>query len=93
MHTAVVQSLAVAHDRPAAQGAQAGPPQSTSVSVPFATPSLQPGSAHTPDEQNDVVQSSPVRHALPTPHAEHVPPPQSMAVSAPFFTPSAQVLA
>src|SRR5689334_17699859 len=57
------------------------PPQSTSVSLPFLTPSVQ-----TPFEQ-----SAPTVQTLLSAHLLQVPPPQSTSVSAPFFMPSRQV--
>jgi hypothetical protein len=41
--TPLTQSVAVAHDLPFAHCGQLGPPQSTSVSLPFLTPSVQVG--------------------------------------------------
>jgi hypothetical protein len=67
-----------------AQGTQLGPPQSTSVSVPFRAPSLQVGAWQTLPEQTEVTQSVPARQCLVTAHRPHAPPPQSMSVSAPF---------
>jgi hypothetical protein len=65
------QSPGSAHARSAAHGRQPGPPQSTSVSSPFFTPSEHVGdeqvplsSSHTPE-----LQSAGDAHALPTPHA------------------------
>ena len=40
---ALAQSLRLRHPLPTAQGGQSGPPQSTSVSRPFLTPSLHVG--------------------------------------------------
>jgi hypothetical protein len=74
-------------------GAHAEPPQSTSVSVPFFTPSLHPGCVQRPLEQYALVQSLPPMHFFPFAHAGHVPPPQSLSVSAPFSTPSLQLAA
>jgi hypothetical protein len=76
---------------PLAQGAHDGPPQSTSVSLPFFAASLQPALWHTPLLQTPVWQSTPARQALPTPHFVLQALPQSTSVSAPFFTKSLHV--
>jgi hypothetical protein len=47
-HTLLAQSLPTAQPWPAMHRGQAPPPQSTPVSAPFLTPSLQPGAAHRP---------------------------------------------
>lgn len=62
------------------------PPQSTPVSVPDSTLSLQVRQ-RLPSQRLEE-QSVPAEHASPVPHAPHVPPPQSTSVSAPFFKPS-----
>jgi hypothetical protein len=77
---------------PAEQGGQ-GPPQSTSVSVPFLTRSAQLGGWQVPEEQTPLTQSVPPWQVLPSGHGAQIPPPQSTAVSLPFFTPSAQLAA
>jgi hypothetical protein len=70
-----------------AQGAQV-PPQSTSVSVPFLTPSEQVGAWHVP-EHTRLVQSLATLQGCPVGHrAGHVVPPQSMPVSSWFAIPS-----
>jgi hypothetical protein len=68
------------------------PPQSTSVSAPDFTPSVQDGggAAHVPCSQMPLVQSGATRHPVPTGHFGHVPP-QSTPVSLPFSTPSVQL--
>ena len=70
---------------------QVGPPQSTSVSSPFATESLQLGAAHVCAVQTPLVQSGPTAQPIPTSQGEQAGPPQSRLVSEPFFTPSLQV--
>src|SRR5439155_17663609 len=66
------------------------PPQSTSVSSWFLSPSLQPGAAtqtlavHT----SIAAQSASTTHALPLAQGEQLPPPQSTAASPWFFMPS-----
>jgi hypothetical protein len=69
------------------------PPQSTSVSSPFCTVSLQDAALQTNGlpEQTPVVQSVPIAQVFPTSHLLHEAPPQSTAVSLPFFTTSEQV--
>jgi hypothetical protein len=88
----LAQSDPSAHRWNAAHGAQLAPPQSTSVSVPFCAPSVQPGDWQTlVCEQNPVVQSPFTVHGPPTLQPEHEVPPQSTPVSEPFFTPSVQL--
>ena len=77
-----MQSVATAQLRLLAHGLQV-PPQSTSVSLPFFTPSVQPGVWQIPDLQNVLAQSPSPEHFLPTAHLGHVLP-QSMSVSVPF---------
>jgi hypothetical protein len=72
-----------------AQGAQPFP-QSTPVSIPFLTPSLQVGTWQVPLEQTWLWQSVNVSHAAPFEQAGHAPPPQSTPVSEPFVTASLQ---
>jgi hypothetical protein len=82
------------HALPVAQGGQVPPPQSTSVSAPFFTPSVQLGAAHVPLVQvSPPAQSLAMVHALPVAQGGQVPPPQSTSVSAPSFTPSVQLAA
>src|SRR5688572_10727603 len=75
---------------PATQAGQV-PPQSTSVSEPFNTPSLHRVSRQMPPAQNPVVQSRGTRHAPGGGQGAHVLPPQSTSVSEPFFTASEHV--
>jgi len=69
------------------------PPQSTSVSVPFLTPSLQADAEQKCEPgQTPLVQSAAIKHPLPSAQVlpgAHVPP-QSVSVSFPFFTLSVQ---
>jgi hypothetical protein len=67
---------------------QVPPPQSTSVSPIFVTPSLQDAGEQVPFVQTPYKQSVPVLHLRVLPHFGHVPPPQSTSVSTPFCTPS-----
>jgi hypothetical protein len=69
---------------PVAHAAQVPPPQSTSVSLPFLTPSEQVGTRQTPPEQTLLEQSEEMRQTLPLAQAAQVPPPQSTSVSLPF---------
>jgi hypothetical protein len=62
-----------------------GPPQSTSVSPPFCTPSLHDAARHTKAEHTLLVQSAFTRHVSPGPQSGQVPPPQSTSVSVPFW--------
>jgi hypothetical protein len=83
------------HIFPFAQGGH-DPPQSTSVSVLFFTPSAQLAAAQIPSMQTPFAQSPATAQACPSGHflfvgdAAHEPP-QSIAVSVPFFTVSVQV--
>lgn len=43
VHTLLTQSVPATHFPPLGHGAHVLPPQSTSVSLPFFTPSLHPG--------------------------------------------------
>jgi len=65
------------------------PPQSTSVSSPFFTLSVQEV-VQTPPLQAPDAQSVPALHDLPMPQAVQAPP-QSTSVSVPFFTLSVQL--
>jgi hypothetical protein len=97
------QSPSEAQDLAAAQRSHVRPPQSTSVSSPFLTPSSHVGASQMPSvEQTPESQSasptlpSPAGHAFPGAHAGHTlpdaaAPPQSASVSPPFLTPSSQV--
>src|SRR5204863_513196 len=87
-HKPLEQSLLRAQSLPIWQGAQVPPPQSTSVSSPFLTTSVQEGFWQTPLEQKPLRQSSSMRQALPTAHRSHKFPLQSMSVSLPSRTPS-----
>jgi hypothetical protein len=66
------------------QAVQAAPPQSTSVSVPFFTPSVQAGNAQIEFLHTPLEQSEPIAQPAPSTHTAHVPPPQSTSVSSPF---------
>src|SRR5207244_1575965 len=66
------------------------PPQSTSVSKPFLTRSVQTG-ARQVTLQTPLPQSPETTHFFPAVHLGHRPPPQSTSVSEPFCVVSAQV--
>src|SRR3954470_11600026 len=66
-------------------------PQSTSLSVPFFTPSVQLGAWHTLPVHTPLEQSLPMVQARPVAHLVTHEPPQSTSVSVPFFAPSVQV--
>jgi hypothetical protein len=78
------QALLVPH------GPQVGPPQSTSVSAPFLTLSVQLGAWHVPPAHEPLAQSVPSVHVAPTAQGEQ-PGPQSTSASLPFLTLSTQV--
>ena len=92
LHHAEMQSRSAIQSLPRLHGAQAGPPQSSSVSLPFSLPSRQSGasSAQRPPSQRPVWQSAGARHSAPAAHGAHEPP-QSTPVSAPFLSPSVQL--
>jgi hypothetical protein len=88
MHTPLLQSPALPHALVSSHfGAIPPPPQSTSVSVPFFTMSVNVGAAHVPPLQTFDVQSAPVPQFLPTMHGGASAPPQSTSVSLLSFTP------
>jgi hypothetical protein len=91
-HTLLAQSLPASHSSPSAQSGQLGPPQSTSVSLAFRTPSVQVGTWHTPPLHTWLEQSLGALQPAPSPQRiqEGAGPPQSTSVSLPFSTPSAQ---
>lgn len=86
---AVAQSTLFLHACPSPHFGQAVPPQSTSVSVPLVTPSVQIGTWHvltTAPEHTPLLQSVGWSHFLPSAHALQFAPPQSTSVSFPFWT-------
>jgi hypothetical protein len=64
------------------------PPQSAPVSLPFLTPSVQAGAAHTLAEHTPLLQSVPALHASVAAHLAEQEPPQSTSVSSPLCVPS-----
>jgi hypothetical protein len=95
LHQADAQSALCTHFCLSAHGMQVAPPQSTSVSSPSITPSVQwlVWQVCMSAWHQVLVQSLPEMHALPSPHVEQVPPPQSTSVSAPSLRPSPHWLA
>jgi hypothetical protein len=85
-HTPSTQSASFSQSRPGRHGAH-GPPQSTSASVAFFTPSSQVGIWHVPSLQAPLKQSLCLSHGWPIPQGGQ-PPPQSMPVSAALSRPS-----
>jgi hypothetical protein len=67
------------------------PPQSTPVSLPFCTASVQLGAAQKALMQTPLWQSASFVHVESAGHALQSGPPQSMSVSTPFFTISVHV--
>jgi hypothetical protein len=65
----------------------APPPQSTSLSLPSTTPSLQLCARQVPEAHTPLEQSPLTLHVAPVAHGEHEEPPQSTNVSDPSFTP------
>jgi hypothetical protein len=81
LQTPLTQSVPTRQLCPAEHFGQVPPPQSTSVSLPFFTPSLQVGAWQTPPLQT-LLWQTPEQHGCPSPpHAVHVPLPlQTMLV-------------
>jgi hypothetical protein len=90
-HTPLWQSAATAHVPLVGHFGQVPPPQSTSVSAPFFTLSVQLADWQMLPTQTPLWQSPPTLHVLPAAHFGHEAPPQSMSVSVPFFTVSVQL--
>jgi hypothetical protein len=88
--TECAQSVPSKQPAPAGQTGQL-PPQSTPVSVPLRTLSVQLGAAQVPFVQTLLEQSTATKHRLAVPQRRQVPPPQSISVSLPFLTLSVQV--
>jgi hypothetical protein len=96
LHTWLWQSLPWRQIRLSGQAGQAPPPQSTSVSVPLSTLSLQVAMAQVCVVllQTWLRQSrGPFVQPWPAGHAGQAPPPQSIPVSVPLRTPSLQAAA
>src|SRR5437016_4791201 len=88
---ALTQSAAPAHICPFAHLFGQIPPQSTSVSWPFLSTSVQEGTSHLLLVQLLLWQSAPRMQLLPSAHWLGQVPPQSTSVSVPFFMLSLQV--
>jgi len=80
-----LQSLAVTHVFESTHELPHAPPQSTSDSVPFFTPSKHVATAHVFAVQTPDPQSVPAEHALPDSHLAAHEPPQSTSDSVPFL--------
>src|SRR4051812_29553129 len=76
------QSVFTEHAKPEAHPEQTPPPQSTSVSLPFLTPSAQP-EAQVPLEHTPPLQSVLAPHFFPSAQRARHEPPQSTSVSSP----------
>lgn len=89
VHLLVTQSMSRAHILPLAQASHVGPPQSTSVSWPLYTASVQLGMVHLPLEH---IRESQSVFLLQTENAGQLPhlPPQSTPISSPFWRRSLQ---
>src|SRR4051812_8667208 len=74
------QSAFAGHARPKPQGAEHAPPQSTSASPPFFTPSVHVGVAQPPPAHTPLAQSAGIAQCFPSAQAGHAPPPQSTSV-------------
>ena len=83
MQLELLQSIWPLHAWPSAHAGH-DPPQSTSVSSPFATPSPQLGGAHFVLTQNPLAQSFPSEQPESFPHFAGHSPPQSTSDSPPF---------
>ncbi len=88
-HTPVSQSVPWLHVWPTVHAGQP-PPQSTSVSAPFSTLSLQVGAWHTLFVHTADWQSAPMMQPSPSAQPGQTPP-QSTSVSSWFSIPSVQV--
>ena len=93
VQTPVRQSLAaVQRSRSGQRGHMVEPPQSTSLSPPFRSPSVQLAAAHVPPVHTPLSQSVPAVQLAPAPHRPHIDvPPQSTPLSPPLATPSEQL--
>jgi hypothetical protein len=81
VQTPFKQSVAARHAVPCAHFGQLAPPQSTSLSAPFVTLSLQVATRHVPPVQTPLEQSTAPRHALPSGQRLQALPPQSVSLS------------
>jgi hypothetical protein len=93
VHSVLTQSAPATHALPSEHLGQLGPPQSTSVSLPFLVLSEQLvlGAVQRLLLHRALEQSAAPLHALPVAHFGHAGPPQSMSVSEPSRVPLVQV--
>src|SRR5687767_729145 len=91
VHRPVVQSEPARHIRPSAQSAAQEPPQSTSLSSPLSTMSVQVAVRQVIAVQTRLTQSPPVTHPRVSPQSIGHVPPQSTSVSSPLRRPSLQL--
>ena len=87
------QSVAALHARPSTHLPHFDPPQSTSLSTPFATWSAHVGATHFAAVHTPDAQSRARAHLLPSAHPAAQEPPQSTSASSLFCTRSAQLAA
>src|SRR5687768_6949044 len=88
----LVQSELTAQSLSFAHAGQVPPPQSTSVSAPFLSTSMQLGVEQTRDGlQLALTQSPSTAHAWPLMQSGQLGPPQSTPVSVPFLKVSVQI--
>src|SRR5207245_2329504 len=91
LQTPLVQSAPARHAWPSPQSGQVLPPQSTSLSVPFLTPSPQVGAARTDELHTRPWQTPATAQFFPLAHLVGQEAPQSTSPSVPFWIPSLQV--
>src|SRR5688572_33277677 len=93
-HTPLVQSVSTPQALPSAQPGHCSPPQSSALSPPFCTPSLQEILAQVPAlgaQNRPAPQSASTPQPAPLPQRSGQLPPQSSPVSSPFCVPSSQL--
>jgi len=91
LHTELAQSAATAQPLVSAHLPAQVPPQSTSVSVPFFTVSVQVAAPQMLAAHIELAQSAATAQPLVSAHLLAQVPPQSISVSVPFLKPSAHV--
>lgn len=92
LHFPPEQSDPCEHFESSGHAGQEPPPQSTSVSLPFGTLSVQLAAAHSFIEHTPLSQSLPWRQATHAPASLHIPAPASPVQAAPTVTPCVLVL-
>src|SRR3954469_10589288 len=80
VQTKLLQSMPAPQVCPGPQALQVGPPQSTSLSRPFFTPSMHVAGTHWLDWQTPVPQSVPVTHSTHVPWPSQTLPPPALHV-------------